>query len=403
MSIFRSPELRGILGLIVVIAVVGVVFAAATGKLEQWFGITIFAGPRALDKIIFVSDSSGTSEIFMMNTDGSGRRQLTKDMQVFSDPAISPLGNRVVFVGRYKSRESGQAQDQVFAVGIGGGTPIRLTSATGPKRRPAYSPDGKKLSFIASGKVYIAEPDGDNPEPVLPTEKELHAAIANPLLRNRAPTYSDYCWQRNSQGILGVTEDSEGHDIVVYLREPHGEVNPLPPCSMIDRLLQDANMPELRITSDEPLRITGIGWASEADVFAVCVAVRKSSFLLAFEITDGKLGLRGFKPFEGEVLGRPALLPDGSEMVVPTRSLDGKSASGILTVNLESGQTYVVASGLFENPSYSPKGDKILATRLSKDGKSRDVVTIEISSGKVKQLTNDGKSYNAIWSPASKK
>lgn len=403
MSIFRSPELRGILGLIVVIAVVGVAFAAATGKLEQWFGITIFAGPRALDKIIFVSDSSGTSEIFMMNTDGSGRRQLTNNMQVFSVPAISPLGNRIVFVGRYKSREFGRAQDQVFAVGVGGGMPIRLTSATGPKRRPAYSPDGKKLSFIASGKVYIAEPDGDNPEPVLPTEKELHAAIANPLLRNRVPTYSDYCWQRNSQGILGVTEDSEGHDIVVYLREPRGEASPIPPCSMIDRLLQDANMPELRITSDEPLRITGMGWASEADVFAVCVAVRKSSFLLAFEITDGKLGLRGFKPFEGEVLGRPALLPDGSEMVVPTRSLDGKSASGILTVNLESGQTHVVASGLFENPSYSPKGDKILATRLSKDGKSRDVVTIEVSSGKVKQLTNDGKSYNAIWSPASKK
>lgn len=403
MSIFRSPELRGILGLIVVIAVVGAVLAAVTGKLEQWFGITIFSGPRALDKIIFVSDSSGTSEIFMMNTDGSGRRQLTEDMQVFSAPAISPLGNRIVFVGRYQSQQSSQAQDQVFAVGVGGGKPTRLTSATGPKKRPAYSPDGKKLSFIASGKVYIADPDGDNPEPVLPTDKELHAAISNPLARNQAPAYSDYCWQRNSRGILGVTKDAEDHDVIVYLLEPHGEANVLPPCTMIDRLLQDLNMPELRITDEEPLRITGIGWASNADVFAVCVAVRKSSFLLAFELTDGKLGLRGFKPFEGEILGTPALSPDGSEMVVPTRSLDGKAASGILRVDLESGQTYVVASGLFENPSYSPKGDKILATHVSKDGKSRDIVTIELSNGKIKRLTNDGKSYNAIWSPASKK
>jgi hypothetical protein len=119
MSIIKNPEARGILVLILIIAVVAFVMMTTTGKLEQWFGITLFSGPRAFDKIVFVSDRTGTREIWIMNTDGSGQKQLTENARVVSAPAISPMGNRIAFVGSV-----GNAK-QVFSVGTEGGARVQ--------------------------------------------------------------------------------------------------------------------------------------------------------------------------------------------------------------------------------------------------------------------------------------
>lgn len=398
MSILRSPEVRGILGIFLVIVVVGAGLALATGKFEQWFGISLFSGPKILDKIIYVSGAPGSGDLYSMAPDGSDRARLTEGMHVFSTPAISPLGNRVLCVGRF------DRQDQVFAVGARGGTPDRLTSATGPKRLPAYSPDGKKLSFIASGKVYTAEPNGDGLDPVLPTEESVRAAMADPLGRNQSPAYTDYRWQRDSSGMIGLTRDAAESDILVYLPKLHGaEASILPPREIVNQLLADSGMVSMRIPPSERVRVSGACWAAEDDVLAVSVVARKSSFLMVFTMQDGKLSLAGFRPFEDQELGRPALTPDGSELVVPVRSSGKSTSDGLLRVDLQSGSTGIVVGGLFENPSYSPDGGTVLATIVGEDGKTRDVVAIDLESGEMKQLTNDGHSHDAIWTPASEK
>ena len=397
MSVFRSPELRGILGLVLVIVMVGGVLAAATGKLEQWFGITIFSGPKVLDKIIFVSGEHGRGDISVMNPDGSGRTRLTENMGVFSLPSVSPSGSRILFVGRFEN------QDQVFAVGARGGLPDRLTSATGPKRHPSYSPDGKRLSFIAGGKVYVAELNGDSPEPVLPTKRELHAAMSNPLARNQTPAYSDYRWRPDSAGIVGVTRDPEGSDALAFLNRLEGPAELLPLRAVVRQLLKDSDSSLRRIRSDELPRVSGIGWASDENLLAVSVTTRRDSFLLVFQMEDGRLEFGGFRPFQGQQIGAPGLSPDGSEMAIAVRSIDGKASDGLLRVDMSSGAAQIIAGGVFENPSYSPRGDMIVATILSDDGRKRDVVTIDPSSGDVKRLTSDGKSFDAIWSPVSGK
>ena len=210
MSIIRNPELRGILGLILVILIVGTIMAATTGKLEEWTGISIFPSSIALDKIIFVSNRTGSNELYIMNTDGSHQKPLTSNAHLMSPPAISASGKRITFVGAFDSG------NQVWSVTPAGGSPERLTSATGPKALPQYSPDGKSLSFIASGKVYISDLNGDNLDPILPTHDETQAAMAD---RNALPAYSEYAWSPDSKSLAGVMKDQAGNDMLVLSAE----------------------------------------------------------------------------------------------------------------------------------------------------------------------------------------
>ncbi len=136
MRLIRNPELKGILGILLIALVLGVMLAGMSGKLEQW-GLPWFTGAKAFDKIIFVSDASGTREIYSMNLDGSGRKQITKGARVLSAPAITPAGNRIAFIGMCGS------VSHVMAVGVNGGTPYALTTSTGSKRQPGSAPTAR--------------------------------------------------------------------------------------------------------------------------------------------------------------------------------------------------------------------------------------------------------------------
>jgi len=391
MNVLRNPEYRGIVILVLVIAVMGFVLAVATGKLE------LFPGPMALDKIIFVSDATGSPEICAMNADGSGRTQLTTGAKVRSAPAISARGNRIVYVGRF------ERSDQVFAIGAEGGMPDRLTSATGPKKEPRYTPDGKQLSFIASGRVFVAETNGDSPRPIFPTASEVRAAMSNPLRRGEVPPYFDYGWAPDSEAIVGLRKDPDGNDAATFLAGHDAEPKSPPLTPLLNELLKQEGASKRRIAPDERVRITGLAWAAKAPALAFSAVSRNDGFLIVFGVEKGELRLGGFRSFGDHKIGQPAFAPDGSAVVIPMSSTDGISKAGLLKLDLANGRAEVIASGVFERPSYSPAGDRILATLSNEIRQRRDVVTIELATGKVERLTRDGGSHDAIWSPASEK
>ena len=394
MGIFRNPEYRGVLILVLVILGVGLVMSIATGKFQQATGISLFSGPMALDKIAFVSDRSGSPEICLMGVRGSGREQLTVGAQVRSAPAMSPSGKRVVYVGRL-----GNA-DQVFSVGAGGGASDQLTSMTGPKRQPEFTPDGKQLLFIASGKVYLADTNGDNPHVILPTEFEVRAAMSDPLRRNEVPAYSAYAWGPADAGIVGVTKDAEGNDLVVYLANRGAEPKMVPLRMLVNELLEQEDTLKRRIAPDDRIRVTGVGWASEAPVFAVSVISSNDSFMVIFMAEKGEIKIAWFKSFSGQQIDEPAFSPDGLALAVATHSGDGKSVDGLLKLDLKSGQAHMIASGDFRGAAFSPQGQGILVTRQS-GHESRDILLIDLQTGKLTQLTRDACSHDAIWTPTN--
>jgi TolB protein len=97
-------------------------------------------------------------DIYLMNIDGSGLRNLTSGSGYEMDPAWSPSGDRIAFVSdRDGNRE-------IYAMNSDGSEPTRLTDNPGDDRFPAWSPAGECIAFLLRSDneygIYLMNPDG---------------------------------------------------------------------------------------------------------------------------------------------------------------------------------------------------------------------------------------------------
>jgi Tol biopolymer transport system component/DNA-binding winged helix-turn-helix (wHTH) protein len=97
-------------------------------------------------RIVYVSTLSGNQDIWVMNADGSGQKQLTFDPAPDFDPAVSPDGRHVVFA----SERSGK--NRLWRVDIDGGNPTQLTGGVAADFLPNYSPDGRWVVYTSDDK-----------------------------------------------------------------------------------------------------------------------------------------------------------------------------------------------------------------------------------------------------------
>ena len=121
-----------------------------------------------LGQIAFVRTQGGNSEIFVMNSDGSGQTGLTSSPQSFdSAPSFSPDGSRVAFHSDRDNHVSGRPD--VYVMNADGGEVVRLTNAAAADEGPAWSPDAKKIAFISARdaatsqfrrELYVMNADG---------------------------------------------------------------------------------------------------------------------------------------------------------------------------------------------------------------------------------------------------
>jgi Tol biopolymer transport system component/DNA-binding winged helix-turn-helix (wHTH) protein len=91
-------------------------------------------------RIVYSSQAGGGWDIWVMNADGSGQRQLTADAGVNAHPTVSPDGRHIVFA----SNRAGTFN--IWRMDGDGGNPVRLTAGGGEKF-PHWSPDGRWVVY----------------------------------------------------------------------------------------------------------------------------------------------------------------------------------------------------------------------------------------------------------------
>ena len=98
---------------------------------------------------------AGQSDLWVVNADGTGARQVTNDKEDERAPGWSPDGSRLVFM----SSRSGSAD--VWIVPAQGGAPERLTEKTNAPDETrfdaSWSPDGRTIAYVSNRSDYLAD------------------------------------------------------------------------------------------------------------------------------------------------------------------------------------------------------------------------------------------------------
>jgi TolB protein len=95
--------------------------------------------------ILFVTDRDGNDEIYAMNADGTGARNLTRSPGSDGFFVWSPDGRRIAFSSTRDTRD--QDNSELYVMNADGSGVRRITRAPGVEFLLGWSPDGRKLAF----------------------------------------------------------------------------------------------------------------------------------------------------------------------------------------------------------------------------------------------------------------
>ena len=120
--------------------------------------------------IVFASDRTGPTEIWMSDAAGGNLGQLTHLGQPSGSPSWSPDGKKIAFDSR-TSMKDGSLHADVYVMDITEQAPRKLNTGTGEASVPSWSHDGKWIYFIGGGsaggdRIYRVHSEGGQSTPV---------------------------------------------------------------------------------------------------------------------------------------------------------------------------------------------------------------------------------------------
>ncbi|HUG17251.1 MAG TPA: hypothetical protein VMM78_19755, partial [Thermomicrobiales bacterium] len=123
------------------------------------------AGEPPSGQIAFVKRTADSSDIYVVNPDGSDERQLTDAPGFDDDPQWSPDGQSIAFA----SNRNGNYD--IYVMDADGSNQRNITNSPDREMYPRWSPDGQFVAFarfteLGNGSLVVTHADGSNPRVV---------------------------------------------------------------------------------------------------------------------------------------------------------------------------------------------------------------------------------------------
>lgn len=129
---------------------------------------SVWAKAPVTAKIAFTSNRDGNYEIYIMNPDGTGQKNLTRHKASDTQPAWSPTGEEILFVSKRDGRSD------LYLMDADGTNVRKVFKDLKLRTAPAWSPDGQQISYSRIDPVrelYIASLDKKDERQVAPLGK----------------------------------------------------------------------------------------------------------------------------------------------------------------------------------------------------------------------------------------
>lgn len=265
-----------------------------------------------------VPQNKSNSEVFVMDADGSANTQITQSTWKEAQPVWFKDGKKLAFL----SSESGS--NQVWEMNPNGTERKQLTRYDGDIEGFSFSPDGKRLLFIAQVKTVKSTADR---HPDLP---EATGIIVDDLMYKHwdewvttapHPFVADF----DGNGISNVTDILEG--------EPYE--SPMKPWGGIEQLAWSPASDKVAYTCRKK---TGLAYAisTNSDIYIYDLATKKT-----INITEENKGYDT----------NPQYSPDGKYIAWQSMERDGYEAdlNRLFIMNLETGEKRFVSKAFESN------------------------------------------------------
>ena len=113
-------------------------------------------------QIGFISDRSGSPQLWVMDADGSNVQRLVREGGHCDSPDWSPDGRFIT----YSWQPRGIWNHQIYVIEVATGRIFQLTSGRGSSENPHWSPDGRHIAFqsdrTGSKQIFVMNADGKN-------------------------------------------------------------------------------------------------------------------------------------------------------------------------------------------------------------------------------------------------
>ncbi len=106
-------------------------------------------------QLAFASSRTGYPQVYIINADGSGLRQITNEQEGACQPDWSPDGKRLVYVAPCRQKQDYYQGSSLYLIDANGENRTPLPTSLGGDFEPAWSPDGKRIAFTSLRDGYM--------------------------------------------------------------------------------------------------------------------------------------------------------------------------------------------------------------------------------------------------------